>query len=261
MSDEVATFRAKAWALGSRLDLRRLSDDNLVAVGPNTYGLGAGRFLAVFRYGAVVCFGLSEEEQAERIARLTSFVSDSFERPEVEELEIRVDPNGRERFERNGTLVLNSVEVSKVQVVAHVLAKSTVLSHYESQVTKAFTRVEKRSRVPDRGTNRRRARHLVEEIRAALAIRVQTVGRVETTEKPELLWEEPHLEHLYELIAGEFELRDRDVALTRKLEIVSESAATSLELIQTSQSLRVEWYIVILIVVEIVLIVYDLFAH
>jgi uncharacterized Rmd1/YagE family protein len=254
-------IRAKAWVLGSRLDLRQLVDDNLVASGPHTYELGPDQFLSIFRYGAVVFFGVDDETQTERIARLSGFVSEPFALPETEDLEIRIDATAREGFATDGGLVLHHFGVGEVQVVAHVLAKSVVLTHYEQRVTHAFSRVEHRAERPARGTSRRQARALIEEMRSALAIQVQTIGRVEMTEKPELLWEDPRLDRLYEVIAVEFELRDRDAALTRKLAIISDSAATSLELIHTGQSLRVEWYIVVLIVVEIVLFLYDLLAH
>jgi len=80
----------------------------------------------------------------------------------------------------------------------------------------------------------------------------------ETTEKPEILWDAPELDRLYELLESEFELHERDAALERKLRFITDSATTSLDLIHTRQGLRVEWYIVILILVEIVLIVYDI---
>ena len=49
--------------------------------------------------------------------------------------------------------------------------------------------------------------------------------------------------------------------LNRKLELISRTAETVLELLQHRHSLRVEWYIVILIVVEILLTLYELFLH
>jgi uncharacterized Rmd1/YagE family protein len=50
------------------------------------------------------------------------------------------------------------------------------------------------------------------------------------------------------------------VALERKLQVISNTAETLLDLLQTQQSQRVEWYIVILIVVEIALTLYELFV-
>jgi len=84
------------------------------------------------------------------------------------------------------------------------------------------------------------------------------VGRVETSEKPELLWERPELERLYIRLADEYELRERDRALDRKLDVISRTVETLLGLVQTRSSLRLEWYIVLLIVAELVLASYSL---
>jgi len=87
------------------------------------------------------------------------------------------------------------------------------------------------------------------------------VGRVETGEKPELLWEHPELERLYMRLADEYELRERDRALDRKLDVVSRTVETVLGLVQTRSSTRVEWYIVLLIVAELVLAAYSLLLN
>jgi len=50
--------------------------------------------------------------------------------------------------------------------------------------------------------------------------------------------------------SDEYEIRERHSALERKLELISQTAQTVLEFMQHSSSLRVEWYVVILIVVE-----------
>lgn len=78
----------------------------------------------------------------------------------------------------------------------------------------------------------------------------EMVGRIEVSEKPDLLWDHPELERLYARLEAEYELRDRYRALERKLELISRTAATVLDILQARRNLRVEWYIVILIVVE-----------
>ncbi len=60
-------------------------------------------------------------------------------------------------------------------------------------------------------------------------------------------------------MSREYELRDRDQALTRKLDFISDTAQIYLEMLQTRQTLRVEWYIVGLIIFEIGLTLYDMF--
>ena len=93
---------------------------------------------------------------------------------------------------------------------------------------------------------------------ARLLIQQKMVGRVETGEKPELLWDHPELERFYVRLAEEYELRDRDRALDRKLDVISRTVETLLGLVQTRSSLRVEWYIVLLIVAELLLSTYPL---
>jgi uncharacterized Rmd1/YagE family protein len=86
------------------------------------------------------------------------------------------------------------------------------------------------------------------------------IGRAEVGEKLALTWDHPQLDRFYERLAIEYELEDRDRALTRKLELVDRAASIYLDLIRTRQSLRVEWYIVLLIVVEIVLLLIEMYA-
>ena len=62
-------------------------------------------------------------------------------------------------------------------------------------------------------------------------------------------------------LAEEYELRDRSRALDRKLEIVSRTVETLLSLVQTRSSMRVEWYIVLLIIAELLLTTYPLVLH
>jgi required for meiotic nuclear division protein 1 len=87
------------------------------------------------------------------------------------------------------------------------------------------------------------------------------VWRVELSDKPEILWERPELERLCSRLEIEYELRERHRALDRKLELISRTAQTLLELLQSKRSLRVEWYIVALIVVEIILTLFDMFIR
>jgi uncharacterized Rmd1/YagE family protein len=53
-------------------------------------------------------------------------------------------------------------------------------------------------------------------------------------------------------------LRERDRALDRKLDVISRTLETLLGLVQTRSSARVEWYILFLIVAELVLAIYSL---
>jgi uncharacterized Rmd1/YagE family protein len=73
-----------------------------------------------------------------------------------------------------------------------------------------------------------------------------------------VLWDHPQLERLYARLQEEYELRERSHAIERKLTLIHDAVGTLLELIQHKRSLRLEWYVIILIVIEIVLSAYQL---
>jgi uncharacterized Rmd1/YagE family protein len=88
---------------------------------------------------------------------------------------------------------------------------------------------------------------------AAMLAEHTLVDRAEVLEKPELLWDRPDLDRLYARLEDEYEIRERHLILESKLSLVSNAARTMLELTQARRSLSVEYYIVALILFEILI--------
>jgi uncharacterized Rmd1/YagE family protein len=84
------------------------------------------------------------------------------------------------------------------------------------------------------------------------------VGRVEVGEKPDVLWEQPGLNRLFSRLEDEYELSERRTALERKSDLIARTVEMLVDLLQNKRALRVEWYIVALIVFEIILTPYQL---
>jgi required for meiotic nuclear division protein 1 len=253
------TARVRARFLGNALNLRAFEGGKPLAVHPLTIEVGERGVAVLFRFGAVALVNVSALEEASFFASIAPFVVEPVARPEEEEVEIDVHPAAEaERVEETGRLTLRSLDLPRLRLAAHIVAKSTVLAWYEQRTTELFDRIEALAEELRRGGSGRRGRELAREIGDLLLAQARTVGRAEVAEKPELTWDDPELDRLYERLALEYELRERDRALSRKLDIASRTVETYLDLIQTRQGLRVEWYIVILIVVEIALGVYEM---
>jgi required for meiotic nuclear division protein 1 len=260
LSLESTRVRARAFFLGARAEVREFEQAEAVALSPLTVRAGERGYAFIFRFGVVVLVDVTAEEETKFLQTILPFVSGPFKEPETEETEITIDADHTERVDANGILKLNIASVERLQVVSNVLAKSTVLAHYEGRVASVFDRIEGLAEDLRRGIHPARGRELLGEIGDVLLIQTQTVGRVEVTEKPEITWDQPELDRLYERLAAEYELRDRDLALSRKLELVSRTAETYLNLMNSRQNIRLEWYIVILILVEIALAFYQFFV-
>ena len=258
---DTSKFRARAMLLGDRIDPRSLGAVERLATDPLVVRAGANGIAAILRYGAVVLFNVGPLEEGELVRQLQPLVQQPYAVPEIESLDIEIDSNAREGMEA-GTLHLCDPAIERFQLVADILGKSTVLATYEAKVTRSFDRIEPFASDLERNSRSgRNARELLRHIGSALISEHTLVGRVEVADKPEIIWEHPDLERFYLRLEDEFEIRERHTILERKLTLVSRTAHTVLELLEARRTLRVEWYIVALIVVEILLSVYQMFFH
>ncbi len=258
-SDTTVDFRA--FLLGSRIDIKGLDVADAIASSPLTMRIGQGTAF-VFRYGVVVLAGVLAAEEHLTLDRVKSRVSEPLAKPEVDQLRITVSPGEGDRLGQSGAIILNDSELDRLQIVADVLSKSLVLAHYETQIAAAFDRVDPLAMELKRhGQGRRQARELVRQVGDILLTQHRVIGRVAVDDKPDVLWDRPELERLYARLVDEYELVERGGAIDRKLTLLGSTAQTLVELAQNKLSVRLEWYIIILIAIEIVLTFYDLFVR
>jgi len=252
---------ARALAVAQRIDLRAFERSRRLASAPLLVGAGASGCAALFRYGVVVCMGLDAVEEVAFLEGLRHLLVDPCAHQESEEVDLVIDPAANEGISE-GTVVLNAPTVERLQLVADVLAKSVILAYYEAELAAGFDRIEPLAvSLREGARSGSHTRELLRHIGDSLLIEGRMVGRAEIADKPDVLWEHPEFERLYLRLHEEYELRDRHAALERKLGLVSRTAATMLELSQYRRTLRVEWYIVVLILFEILLSLYELFLR
>ena len=254
-------LRVRAFLVGERLDTRRLEKQEVLGTMPLTARVDEGGIAVLFRYGAVVLFNVADAAEEALFQRLKPFVVDPFGVPDVEETQVDIGTGGEDSVDPEGRVFFKSVTVERIQIVADAIAKSLVLSHYEASIAFAFDRIEPlATRLGRSGRVGREGKELLRQVGAILAIQHKIVGRAGTGDTPDLLWDHPDLGRLYARIAEGYEIREREQALDRKLEVISRTVETLIDLGQQRSSLRLEWYVIVLIIVEIVISIYSL-AH
>ncbi|MEO0457407.1 MAG: RMD1 family protein [Cyanobacteria bacterium P01_A01_bin.114] len=214
----------------------------------------------LFDYGAVALMGLSPVEEARFLADLASVMTAPFETPESERVILKREPHSSGKVDGD-KILLAAFDGPRLQIVANVLAKSVVLAKYEMEAAAVFEQIEPFavSLQKTRWRQRQQGQELLQQIGNALLIQNKLVGQAAIVDKPELLWEYPEFERLYLRVEDEYEIRERHLVLEKKLDLVSRTVETALELQRQTTSLRLEWYIVILIVLELLLSLYELF--
>ncbi|MGB3310388.1 MAG: RMD1 family protein [Nodosilinea sp.] len=255
------TILARAKIVGERLSLKTLDRTALLATNPLIIRAGATGCAVLLRYGVIITFDLSADEENALLETLRLHIVEPIESTISEELSIAFRPEAKERLEGN-VLWLQDYSAERLQVVAEALGKSVVLNYYEIEIADIFQSI-KPFTIGTQGKNVRSPKEedLLNYIGGTLLIQQKMFGIVEVGEKPDPVWDDSTLDRLYLRLEDEYELRERLVILEQKLALISRTVETSLNLLQRNSSHRVEWYITILIVVEIGLAIYELLTR
>lgn len=249
----------RALLLGERIATHRFEREEPLARVPLTLGVREGGIAVLLRYGVVVLLNVPPEGERALIERLMPVVSEPFEPRESEELRIDIRPESDDQIDVSGMILLKEMTLERLQLIADMLAKSLVLAHYETRIAIGFDRIEPMAESLRRdGRIGIAGRPLLRQIGNALLVQHKMVGRVETSEKPELLWDHPELERLYARLAEDYELRDRTRALDHKQDVILRTSEIMLGLIQERGNTRLEWYVVLLILAELAVAVWSL---
>jgi uncharacterized Rmd1/YagE family protein len=249
----------RALLLGDRIDTRGLERDDTIATNPLTLRIGQNGIAFLFRYGVAVFAGLSAIEEDDVVRSLGPRITERAASPETDQVQVLIKADAEHMVEPSGAIVLREASPERLQIVANVLSKSLILSHYEARIASGFDQIEPlAARLQQAGRTGYQAKRLLQHIGGVLLTQQRMVGRVEMEEKPDVLWDHPELERLYARLEDEYELAERANALERKLALVTDTVGTVLDLVQNQRSVRLEWYIIGLILVEILLTVADM---
>jgi uncharacterized Rmd1/YagE family protein len=233
----------------------------MVSTTPVAFRLHASGLVVLFRYGVVVMIGLGPDEQAAFMAALKPCIAREFPRYEEELAHVQICDDTGEAVQPGGPICLQSFSDDRLLVVADALAKSTVLSQDERRVSAVFDVIEPFAQeLAEHGRTPKNGKAILKLIGNALLVQQRVSGRVAAAEKPDVLWEKPWLERLYARLEGEYELKERVDGLDRKLTVIAETANALTDLIDTRRSLRLELAIVLLIVFEIAIAVYQIYT-
>lgn len=255
---DIDTVKVHAYFVGQKIDLHPFLQSSPIAFEPLMVKTHDDGYAVLFDYGVVVLFGLSTPESDHFLKDIQGLIVSPFDEPETEDAVIRLAPVNEGKVE-DDVILLSHFQVASLQLVADVLAKSVVLAEYENESAQVFDRIEPFAvSLKHQKFGRKTGAALLKQIGNSLLIQHKMVGRVEIVDKPELLWEYPELDRLYARLEDEYEIRERHLALERKLELVSRTAETALDIQHQNTGIRLEWYVVILIVIEVLLSLYEL---
>lgn len=209
--------------------------------------------LFFFPYGAIICWGANLTDGKRLIADLE--VSDFLEQP-LKEIEVDdfTYSYGTELKIFEDEISLPDRECLTKLAVSHGLAQSVKLGAFENTISQAF---EKTKRIPEdlakKGTISLSRKMVRKKIGELFIDRSSINLHVDVLDTPEFFWEHPDLQPYYTYTANELEIEKRGLTLNQRLDVLRELFEMLSNEVNVQHSTRLEWTIVLLIMMEVIL--------
>lgn len=213
--------------------------------------LGEG-FVYLFSFGSVVFIGVEPPKAEVFMQDLATYVDGQTERL-TDDFTIVIDAQARDKvfFER---VVLQEVTQVKLRLLSLVLAQSTTLEHFEMKVEGLLDRATAFTDALALGGQwRGPVKEMMAFIGVGLATRRQIVSNLAILDAPDIVWEDPALDTIFQEHKANFELAARYRTLEHKLRLIHESVEVLIDVSNTRQGHVLEIVVIVLIAVEVIM--------
>ena len=255
-----ATFKLPEMAAGlPGAEVMRDSDkDRIIARFP--HGDGGLHMALLYDFGAVVFVGFARHECEPLVRRLRELLPPEPHAPLTERflVEVRPDMPAQVLFDR---VVIPELTVPALDIIGLLLAQSVVLGYYEEDADDIVKQTDRMTlQLTTTGQIPSRNRTLGRFIGSCMTTRSDIIKSLALFDKPDSTWDDPHLDRIYNAPRTELEIDDRFRALEKRLGLIQDNLVLFVDLLHNRSAWRLEFTIILLIVFEIALSLWEKFA-
>jgi uncharacterized Rmd1/YagE family protein len=250
--------------LGDSIDLKKLQENlkkypYITREHPIILKLTPGQYVVLTKFGTVTFWNVPKKLQEELIKEISSFVENFNKNYEYSD-SLKVFTGKEIEDIRFGKVYLTKIDKEKVQIISFVLSQSVALERFEKEIEERVLELERVINVLKSGIWKGlKERKLLSQIGDILSVKQRTISHLSLFDKPETTWERPEIERLYNKLYFEFELPDRFDILNEKIKFLSDHNKILLDFISTQRSNFLEMIIIILILIEILIFIFEVF--
>ena len=206
-----------------------------------------------YRYGCVVTWGLSEAQERERLKVLLAagVAQEPLAEHELDDFGYVHSPGGKSSLAKD-VISLETLDIREKLAVSFALAQSVKLGVFERAVEATIQ--ETRS-IPERmaidGKIRLTRTSITKRIGQLFVDRASINLHSDILDHPEFFWEDDEWLPLYLRAAKYLEIDRRAEVLNKRLDIIKELFDMLASELHNSHSNKLEWIVIILIMVEV----------
>lgn len=156
---------------------------------------------------------------------------------------------------------LRTLSLEHLSLISQTLAQSVALKHSELEVSRALKNTSPIVRALElRGALIPSGASIMKTVGFTLAVREAVLAKLRLFDDPAETWRSERLARLHSLLYDHFDIKKRLAALQEKVTFLSDMNQILMNLLQNRTSHRLEWIVIVLIVIEVIFSFYHFFA-
>lgn len=215
------------------------------------YSLSKDTFVYIFQYGMVCVFNLREDDVSVVLRRIKPFCSDYLTETISEYITVKIEPD--KTVVGYNEICIPKLDEEMVRLVMLNASQSVALERF-SEVTERLLidtnehtkYLESKGKLDISGVKLKRY------IGKTLNLKNKISENLYIFDAPEIAIEDEKLNHFNLQLKRYFDLKDRYKLILERLEIIKENLSLFKDIMDHKESSRLEWIIIILIMVEVV---------
>lgn len=267
-------YNYSAFAFSGELDLNRLAAklgisrkyrwEEPMKLSPVSFSLASSsdaELVYLYYFGGIVFINCSGDIIARFLDGIPAYIDNQKGQPRLpyrEEYRLEIDPE-REPAITNDCAVMPRYSLAFMDIICFVIAKSVALERIEERIDVVFDEVEGLIANLGKGTLELPDRDMARLASSILSFKFTSIAHIMVLDKPEITWDNPEADRLYLTMAGLFELNQRYQEIKHKSETLLDMTDVFTSLSHARRSARLEWIIIVLIAIEIVLYVMEMY--
>jgi len=219
------------------------------------------KMIYVFYFGSIVFLNFHHHEIMDVINYLKKIevgITHSNLFKYVDEYKIESNPDGI--FAINNEYMVTKQQVEyQLDIVATVLAKSVALDKIEMDISYLLDEIEEVVNNLHQGRLAVSDEKLAKMSASILGFKLSTISYIMLLDKPAITWNNENASELFDELTTLFELNERYGKNRHKIDTLMDITEVFSGLAHAKRGTRLEWAVVIMIAIEIVLSLVDLF--
>lgn len=214
------------------------------------------RYLYVFDYGIVVFGNYDAIAKSEFLNFIKNYSTNLINLDLTDNYQINIDSTYVKPVVKSNSVTIWQNDPSTLRIVMLNLGQSVALDYYESLTNDIITsskhyivELEKFGKISIS------KRDLLKYIGKVLNIKNSIVDNLYILDDPNLVWDNDDLDVLNRLLKANFDINMRFKDLDYRLQIVENNLKLFTDVLNVRESSRLEWTIIILILIEIVIVI------